>query len=43
MGRLNVGDVFPEFKVTKVDGRELSLPTDLEGDYSIVLFYRAWW
>jgi peroxiredoxin len=43
MGRLNVGEVFPEFKVTNVDGRELSLPTDLEGDYAIVLFYRAWW
>jgi len=43
MGRLNVGDVFPEFKVTNVDGREFSLPTDLAGDYAIVLFYRAWW
>jgi len=42
-GRLNVGDVFPEFKVTNVDGREFSLPTDLAGDYAIVLFYRAWW
>jgi hypothetical protein len=43
MHGLNAGDVFPELKVTTVNGGSLSLPADLEGEYAIVLFYRGWW
>jgi hypothetical protein len=43
MSRLSAGDVFPSLTVTTVGGRSLALPADLQGEYSILLFYRAWW
>lgn len=43
MPHLTPGDPFPQLSVSLVDGRTLALPGDLEGEYSILLFYRAWW
>lgn len=43
MNRLNAGDPFPELTASTVGGRSLKLPAALEGDYAILLFYRAWW
>jgi peroxiredoxin len=43
MEYLNAGDAFPESKVTTVDGRTLSIPSDLTGEYAILLFYRGGW
>ena len=43
MGRLTAGDAFPPIKVTTVDERALSIPSDLPGEHAILLFYRAWW
>lgn len=43
MPRLNAGDAFPQMTVSTVEGRSLALPADLEGEYAVVLFYRAWW
>jgi hypothetical protein len=43
MERLNAGDAFPESTVTTVEGRALSIPADLTGEYAILLFYRGWW
>jgi peroxiredoxin len=41
--QLNVGDVFPEYRVQTVDGRPLNLPWDLAGEYSVLIFYRGGW
>lgn len=43
MERLSAGDAFPEFRVTTVEGQGLSIPAELQGEYAIILFYRAWW
>ena len=41
--QLNVGGIFPDFQLQTVDGRELHLPQDLTGEYSILIFYRGIW
>jgi peroxiredoxin len=41
--RLRNGDRFPDLSVTTVGGGELVLPRDVEGSYSVVLFYRGAW
>lgn len=41
--QLNVGDVFPEYRVQTVDGRALHIPRDLTGEYSVLIFYRGGW
>jgi peroxiredoxin len=42
--QLNMGDLFPEYTVTTVDGPTLHLPQDLFGEYSVLIFYRgSWW
>jgi len=43
MHPLKPGEEFPPFEVAIVDGRRISVPTDLEGEFAILLFYRAWW
>jgi len=44
MGRqLNTGDLFPVYAVQTVDGKTLSIPGDLQGDYTVLLFYRGIW
>jgi hypothetical protein len=39
--QLKVGDSFPEYRVRAVGDRELQLPGDLRGTYSVLLFYRG--
>ena len=34
--QLNVGDLFPAYRVQTVDGRTLHLPQDLAGEYSVL-------
>ena len=41
--QLNVGDAFPEYVVSTVDGRALKIPQHLNGEYSVLLFYRGGW
>jgi hypothetical protein len=41
--QLNVGELFPEYRVQTVDGRTLYLPRDLKGEYSVIILYRGGW
>jgi len=41
--RLKNGDRFPELSIRTVGGGEMTLPGDLEGGYSVILFYRGAW
>lgn len=41
--RLQNGDRFPDLSIPLVDGGELVLPRDVEGFYSVILFYRGAW
>ena len=41
--QLDRGDDFPEIVVNTIDGRTLTLPDDLPGEYPALLFYRGWW
>ena len=41
--QLNPGDAFPAFNVNLTDGRRLDLPTDLTGDYAVIIYYRGIW
>ena len=41
--QLGPGDKFPEYLVPDVGDRRLQLPTDLRGDYAVILFYRGIW
>lgn len=40
---LDTGDDFPELRIPKVGGGEISLPDDLLGSWGVVLFYRSDW
>lgn len=40
--QLGPGDKFPEYHVP-VGDHSLQLPTDLRGDYTVILFYRGIW
>jgi len=37
------GDPFPDYAVQVVDGRRLTIPADLPGEYSVIIFYRGVW
>ena len=39
--RLDNGDVFPELTAPGVGGDHVTLPGDLEGKWSVVVFYRG--
>ena len=41
--KLGIGATFPTLPLTLLDGRSITLPTDLEGRYSVILFYRGHW
>ena len=41
--RLQNGDRFPDLSISTVGGGETLLPRDLEGSYSVILFYRGAW
>jgi len=41
--RLQNGDRFPDLSIRTVGGGEMTLPGDVEGFYSVILFYRGAW
>ena len=41
--QLNPGDPFPHFTVPLTDGRTLSIPADLKGEYAVIIYYRGIW
>ena len=41
--KLNGEDTFPEIRLSLVGGGERVLPSGIETDYAIVLFYRGHW
>jgi peroxiredoxin len=41
--RLQNGDRFPQLSIPTVGGGEMLLPRDVEGSYSVILFYRGAW
>ena len=41
--QLNPGDRFPRFTVNLTDGRSLTLPDDLKGEYAVIIYYRGIW
>jgi len=43
MDKLNAGEMFPSYQVDTVAHGRLTVPSDLKGKYSVVLFYRGWW
>ena len=43
MTLLNPGDTFPDIQVQLVGGDSLSLPSDLNGRFGVVLFHRGSW
>lgn len=43
MDKLNPGDRFPSLTAAAVDGRRLTIPDELEGIRSVLLFYRGHW
>lgn len=41
--RLQNGDRFPDLSIRTVGGGEMVLPRDVEGSYSVILFFRGAW
>lgn len=41
--KLESGDILPEIRLQLVGGGTLSLPSDLDTDFGVVLFYRGYW
>jgi peroxiredoxin len=41
--QLNPGDPFPSFNVQLADGRTLNIPSDLKGEYAVIIYYRGIW
>ena len=41
--QLNPGDPFPSFSVPLTDGRTLNIPSDLKGEYAVIIYYRGIW
>ena len=41
--QLNPGDPFPSYSVRVTDGKTLTIPQDLTGEYAIIIFYRGVW
>jgi hypothetical protein len=37
------GDNFPKYTIQTVGGRTLQLPTDLTGEYAVIIYYRGIW
>ena len=40
---LTTGDQFPDIVLTSTAGDTITLPSDLESQYTVVLFYRGHW
>ena len=44
MTQLNMGGQLPDFSLNVGESETISLPSDIETDYAIILFYRGhWW
>jgi len=43
MTQLNMGDQLPEFTLKVGESGSISLPSEIETDYAIILFYRGHW
>lgn len=41
--QLGPGDQFPNYAVPAVDGSTLNIPSDVKGEYAVILFYRGIW
>ena len=41
--KLDVGDIFPELTFQLLDQPDLSIPQDIGGKQSVLLFYRGEW
>ncbi len=40
---LGPGDAFPEMRLDLVGGGAIDLPSGLDANYSVILFYRGHW
>ncbi len=41
--KLGIGATFPDLGLKLVTGETLNVPTDLSGNYKVILFYRGHW
>lgn len=41
--KLNLMDQFPEITLTTTNDQTITLPSDIDTDYAIILFYRGHW
>lgn len=41
--KLETGDAMPEIRLQLVGGGTLSLPSDVDSDFGVALFYRGYW
>jgi hypothetical protein len=41
--KLESGDTLPEIQLRLVGGGTLSLPTDIDANFGVALFYRGYW
>jgi peroxiredoxin len=41
--QLGPGDPFPSYSVQTAFGGTLNIPTDLKGEYAVIIFYRGIW
>ncbi|MDC0196177.1 hypothetical protein OAJ93_01075 [Gammaproteobacteria bacterium] len=41
--KLTTGSQFPDMTVNLTGGGVINLPTDMDGKYNVVLFYRGHW
>ena len=40
---LDAGDVFPSLQLMTTDGNQLTLPSNFNGKWTVLLFYRGNW
>lgn len=43
MAKQGPGDPFPNYTVPTVKGGTLNIPTGLNGEYAVIIFYRGIW
>jgi len=41
--KLESGDTLPEIRLQLVGGGSLGLPSDIDADFGVALFYRGFW
>jgi peroxiredoxin len=41
--QLGPGDLFPRYTLQTVNAGLLNLPSDLKGEYAVIIFYRGVW